>query len=221
MSDQHSVPRPRRRFAPLLIVAGLASAVVLSLSMTNTLSAFTAAITNSNDTAASGTVVLQEINTATGNTTCNSTDTTPANTAGVNTNTFNCSTINKYGGLTKMVPGSSVTTNLTFGNTGTAPAATFTLAANACTQSTNGALNGNATDFCAKLNVLVASGGTTIYNGTAAAFSGATTPTPFTLPLPAPGATIPITITVTLATTAGNTYQGLAASQPLVWSLST
>ncbi len=222
MSDQHSAPRRPRRFAPLLVVAGLASAVVLSLSMTNTFSAFTAAITNSNDTAATGSVILQEINTATGGATCTSTDVAGANT-GINTNSSTCATINKYGGSKVLVPGgSSVTTSLTFGNTGTSPATTFTLTAAMCAQSNNTAatVSGSATDFCSQLQVLVKSGGTTIYTGSAAAMSTGT-PAIAALPVPAVGATIPITVTVSLPATLGNTYQGLSASQNLIWTLST
>lgn len=202
----------------------MASAIVLSLSMTNTFSAFTAAINNSVNTAAAGTVILQEGN---GATTCNSNDTAGVNSANtINTNASTCATINKYGGSTTMVPSASnttptntVVTSIAFKNTGTAAAATFTLTPGACAQSPDGAIDGSATEFCSKLRVVITSGATSVYSGTAAAFTA-----PITLPaalVPAPGgATILFTVTVFIDTAAGNTYQGLAAAQTLLWTLS-
>ncbi len=219
--DLTPAPRRRRRLTPLLFVAGLASAVVLSLSMTNTLSAFTASITNSLNTAASGTYVLQESGPSGGSTvTCNSTD-----GGTVSTNAATCATINKYGGSTVMVPtnaaGTSnlVTTTVTFKNTGTATPTTFTLTPGACTQGTNGTSNGTATDFCSKLDVLITSNGTTVRSGTAASLASGGA---ITLPnIPAPGgAVVTLVFTVSIDTSAGNTYQGLSASQPLTWTLS-
>jgi hypothetical protein len=206
---------------PLVLLAGVASAVVLSLSMTNTLSAFTAAITNSVNTAASGTYVLQETGPSGGATvTCNSTD-----GGTVSTNAATCATINKYGGSTTMVPtnaaGTSnlVTTTVTFRNTGTATPSTFTLTPGACTQGTNGTSNGTATDFCSKLNVAISANGTTVRTATAAALAtGGAIPLPN---IPAPGgAAVTYVFTVSIDTSAGNTYQGLSASQPLTWTLS-
>ncbi|MBU6496532.1 MAG: hypothetical protein KGR42_09030, partial [Acidobacteria bacterium] len=79
-----------------------------------------------------------------------------------------------------------------------------------------GALNGSATDFCSKLDVVISSGTTTIFNGTAASLAGAA---PLVLSTPvAPGASVPLTFTTTLSSTAGDTYQGLAASLPLTWT---
>ena len=220
-------PRGRRRFTPLLMIAGLASAVVLSLSMTNTFSAFTAAITNTNDTAAAGTLILQESNPA-GVILCNSNDTTgTGNTANsINTNSANCASFNKYGGSTVMVPSATgatptntVSTTVTFKNTGTAAATAFTLAGGTCTQVNNGAINGSANDFCGKLRVVVTSGATAVYAGTAAALATATVTIPTALIPVAGGPAVPFTFQVYLDSTAGNTYQGLGATQPLVWTL--
>ena len=117
----HPVGR-RRRFAPLVVLAGLAGAIILSLSMINTLSAFVAAITNSNNTAAVGTMSLVETG-PDGKTTCTGTSSTAAT----------CATINKYGGNTAMVPGTTVATNtVTFVKPGTTAANTFTLTPAAC-----------------------------------------------------------------------------------------
>ena len=227
--SEHSAPRKRRRFAPLLLIAGVASAIVLSLSMTNTFSAFTATITNSNNTTATGTIILQEVNTATGGSTCTSTDITGTGNSGnsINNNSAGCATINKYGGSTTLVPSNSNTTptntsvvNLTFKNTGTATPASFTLAPGTCGQSANGTPTGSATDFCGKLKVVITSGATPIASGTATTLAGTTISFPTAL-VPGPGVTVPVTVTVYLDATAGNTYQGLAASQQLVWTLST
>ena len=225
MSDLSPEPRRRRRFAPLLLIAGVASAIVLSLSMTNTFSAFTAAITNSVNNAATGTLILQETS---GAITCNSNDTTGVNSANtINTNAATCATINKYGGLTTMVPSASNTTptntqatSIAFKNTGTSAAASFTLTPGTCAATQNGAINGSASDFCSKLQVRIVSGGTSVYSGTAAGLTA-----PIVLPvalIPAPGgATVPFTVTVFVDATADNTYQGKTASQTLLWTLST
>lgn len=163
------------------------------------------------------------MNTGTGGATCLSTD---ASTISVNAAT--CSTINKYGGSTTMVPTNTAgttsvsTTNITFKNTGTGVAQSFVLAPGACTQSANGTPNGSATDFCTKLNVKITSGTTTIFSGTAAALgTGGAINVGTLVSVPTPGGVaVPIVFAVTVDNSAGNTYQGLAASQPLVWTLS-
>ncbi len=52
----------RIRFAPVALLAGIFAAVLLSPSITGTLSGFAASITNSSNTAATGTLVMQEQN---------------------------------------------------------------------------------------------------------------------------------------------------------------
>jgi uncharacterized repeat protein (TIGR01451 family) len=206
----------RSRFTPLALLTGVLGMVILALSMNSSLAAFTASITNTVNTAAAGTLIMQEQNAA-GTTTCLSTDGTGNNVA---TNAATCSTINKYGGSTTMVPGQTVSTTVTIKNVGTAPATSFTLAPGTCTQSGN--VTGSATDLCAKLGVVVTQTvGTTTSTITPAsstltslASGGALT---LTAPVPA-GTTVSFTFAVTLASAAGNTYQGLAASQPLVWT---
>ncbi|NNN03368.1 MAG: hypothetical protein HKL87_05170 [Acidimicrobiaceae bacterium] len=201
----------RRRFVPATVVSGLAVAALSLTTLSGSSAGFAASITNSNNTAASGVLVMQETNSA-GTTTCTSTD-----GGTVSTNSSTCTTINKFGGSTTMVPGQSVVTTVNIKNIGTVPANTFTLTPGSiCTQSNNGALNGTATDFCAKLDIVVTSGATTVFNGTAATLAGAT---PIALSAPvAPGTSVPFTFTTTLSSTAGNTYQGLAASLPLTWT---
>ena len=210
--------RKPRRFAPLIVVAGLVGALAMSLAMTNTLSAFIATIVNTNDTAAAGSVVLQETN-SDASTTCNSTDSTT-----VSTNSSNCATINKYGGSTTMVPSNSagttntVNTTVNFKNTGSSTATSFTMGFGACTQGRNGSTYGSATDYCSKLHVKVVSGSTVVQADTTAAALANTT---VSVPVPAAnsGSTVPFTFTTYLDNSAGNTYQGLSASQPITWTL--
>ena len=209
--------RARRRLSLVAVATGVVGTAVLGLSMTSSLAAFTASITNSINTAAAGTVIMQEQNAA-GTVTCLSTDGSGNN---VTNNTATCSTINKYGGSTTMVPGQTVSTTITIKNTGTATVSGFSLAPSTCTQSGN--VTGSATDMCAKLGVVLT-------QTTAAGVASTITPTGSTLAslatggalaLVAPvaaGATTTYKFDVTLAAAAGNTYQGLAASQPLVWT---
>lgn len=204
----------RLHFAPAAVVTGIVAAGLLSLSMTGTLSGFIASITNNTNTAATGSLVMQESSTDPTPITCLSTD-----GGSVSTNSATCSTINKFGGSVVMVPGKTVTTAINIKNVGTVTPATFTLTPGAtCTQSLNGALNGTAVDLCAKLAIVIKSGATTVFSGTAATLAGAL-PGAFTMPTPpVAGATVPFSIDVTLDNAAGNTYQGLAASLPLTWT---
>jgi len=221
-SSPSSSPLPsagRRRLSLAALLTGLLGTAVLALSMNSSLAAFTASITNSVNTAGAGTVIMQEQNAA-GTTTCTSTDGTGNN---VTTNTATCATINKYGGSTTMVPGQTVSTTVTIKNTGTASVSGFTLAPGTCTQSGN--VTGSATDLCAKLGVVISQTGTNLGGTTTTVTPAASTLTTLAtggaLTLPAPvaaGTTATFKFDVTLAAGAGNTYQGLAASQPLVWT---
>lgn len=214
--SHHTAPTPKRvRFAPLVIATSVAAAALLSVSMSGTLSGFVASITNANNSAASGSLVMEEKSTGTNPVTCLSTD-----GGSVSTNTATCSTINKFGGSTTMIPGQSVSTAITIKNVGTVAANTFTLTPGAtCSQSVNAAagFSGSATDFCSKLNVVISSGGTNVFTGTAASLAGSAVKSLSTAPV-APGTSTPFTIAVTLDQSAGNTYQGLSASLPLTWS---
>ena len=214
MSNHTATTKTKRvRFAPLVIATSVAAAALLSVSMSGTLSGFVASITNSNNTAASGSLIMEEKSTGTTPVTCLSTD-----GGSISTNTATCSTINKFGGSTTMVPGQTVSTAITIKNAGTVAANTFTLTpGSACSQAANGSPAGTATDFCAKVNVLITSGSTTVYNGTAAALAGTAAKSLATAPV-APGTSTPFTIAVTLDNSAGNTYQNLSASLPLTWT---
>ena len=206
----------RRRLSLVAVLTGLVGVAILALSMTSSLAAFTASITNSVNTAAAGTVIMQEQNSA-GTTTCTSTDGTGNN---VTTNTSTCSTINKYGGSTTMVPGQTVSTTVTIKNTGTASVASFTLAPGSCTQSGN--VTGSATDLCTKMGIAITqtvAGNTTTITPASSTLTSLASGGTLALTSPvAAGTTITYTFAVTLASSAGNTYQGLSASQPLVWT---
>ncbi|SEE10016.1 hypothetical protein [Ruania alba] len=195
------------------LIAGALGSIVLALGFTPTLAAFTASIQNTVDTAGAGTLTMQETD-STGDIVCNSTD-----GGGVSTNSATCSTINKYGGDLAMAPGETVSTDITISNTGTVPAASFSLTPGTCTQSTNGDANGDATDLCAQMALTVTSGGTTIYDGSLADFD--TQLDLLTLlgdTEVAAGTDVPFTFAVTLDSTADNSYAGLQVSQPITWT---
>ena len=195
------------------MIAGGVSALLLAFSMTPTFAALSAAIQNSVDTAGAGTLIMEEKLGTT--TTCLSTD---GNT--VATNSATCSSINKYGGDLDMAPGKSKVVDITIKNAGSVPAASFSLQGGACAQSTNGTTNGGASDVCSKYNVVIKSGSTTIYTGTAAGFASQNLNIVQLLgnnPIAA-GATVPFTFTVTLDANAGNAYQGMKISQPMTWT---
>ncbi|WP_029145157.1 hypothetical protein [Microbacterium luticocti] len=195
-------PRPasrRRRLALPVVVAGAAASLLLALSLSPSVAAFTAQIANNGNTAATGTLAMKE---SSGTATCTSGPTGAAT----------CATINKYGGNTAMVPGGApVVTTVTITNTGTAPANTFTLAPGACTS----APTSQTANLCDKLRVVVAQDGTQIYAGTAAGFTAV-----LSRPALAAGASSTFTFSVSIDSSADNAYQGLTASQPLVWQFS-
>ena len=203
----------RGRLVPATVVSSVVASALAVLTLSGSLSGFAASITNSTNTAGTGTLVMQESN-ATGTVTCTS------DSGGVSTNTATCAGINKFGGSTTMVPGTPIATTVDISNVGTVPANTFTLApGGSCTQSDNGSVNGAATDLCSQMTVSITVGTSTtpVFSGTLAALAALSTP--ITLPTPvAAGAKVPVTFTVELPSSAGNSYQGLQASLPLTWT---
>lgn len=207
---------PRRRLTPLALITGVVGAVVLAFSMNSSLAAFTAQIVNTINTAAEGTLIMTETGPGGTPAVCTSNSGTNGN---VGTNSANCATINKYGGSTTLVPGQSTNTTVTITNSGTAPAATFTLAPGACTQT--GAVTGSATDLCTQMGIVITQtvGGTTTTvtpaNSTLTSIAGTTIA--LTNPVAA-GATVSFNFRVTLPVGSGNSYQGLQANQQLTWT---
>jgi hypothetical protein len=209
----------RMRFTPLALTTVLLSAGLLSLSVTGTLAGFSAAITNSTNTVATGTLIMQETGSTNGTSaTCVSNDSATA----ISGNASTCSTINKFGGtnFNAMVPGSTVNQTVTFKNAGTVNAGTFTLTPGAtCTQTKVSSLGGSATDLCAKLTLVVKQDGTEVYNGLMSAFAGSAAKT-LSVTNATAGATSSFAFQVTLDAGAGNGYQGLQASMPMTWTYS-
>lgn len=225
-----------RKLGHLAWVAGAVATAMVGLSVTGTISGFTASITNTQNTTGSGTLIMQETNNA-GTVSCYSNGATANATIGTNAN--NCATINKFGGDVtpdtaglNLVPGAAGNTTIVkIKNAGSISATTFTLAPSTCTQSNNtgnsvvagvGAY-GTATDLCTKVNVVIKQGATTVFSGTAAQLAsgtGATTPLVANLGPVAAGSLVSMTFVVSLDTTAGNTYQGLALNLPMTWNFS-
>jgi hypothetical protein len=218
----------RRRFVPLVWAAGALSAVLLGLTVSGTISGFTASITNDNNTAGSGTLLMKESNSG-GTVSCYSNG-SAANSAVNASNSNTCSTINKLGGDQtnglNLSPGATGTaTTVTIKNTGTTDASQFTLTPGSCTQSANtgntGVIaNGSAVNFCTKVNVTIKQDGATVFAGTAAqlaAGSGGTTLLPANLGAVSAGSTVSMEFDVSLDSSATNAYQGLALSLPLTW----
>jgi len=203
--------RAKRSLALPVVIAGGVSSLLLAFSLTPTFSALTASIQNSTNTAGIGTLIMQESD---GTNTCNSTD-----GGNVSSNSATCSSINKYGGDLAMTPGKVATTNITIKNTGTVAASSFSLTPGTCAQSNNGSANGTATDLCSKLSVVIKSGSTTVYTGTAAGLS--TSLNLLTLLSKsgvAANESVPFVITATMDPNLGNTYQGLKVSQTMTWN---
>jgi hypothetical protein len=204
----------KRKLSVPLVVAGGLSSLVLALGMSPTFSAFTASITNSANTAGTGTLIMEESQIVGGvpTTTCKSTD-----GGDITTNAATCGTINKYGG-TSLAPGSTsntVTTTVAIKNAGTMAPTTFTLVPTTICAQSGGVTGVSATDLCSKLTLVIKQDGTQKYSGTLQAF---TPSTPLTLTTVGAGASSTFTFAVTLDSTVGNTYQGLAAAQKLIWT---
>ncbi len=201
---------------PIVLTGGISS-LVLALGMTPTFASFTAAIGNSLNVAALGTLVMQESNAA-GTVTCRSTD-----GGSVSVNTATCSSINKYGGDLGMSAGGSAVTVTYIKNIGTVDASIFALTPGACVQTASGSAAGTATDLCSKITVTITSGAATIFSGTAAAL-GSGGPIDLLaktgIPKLSAGAQKDFTVTATIDAAVGNPYQGLRVSQPMTWAFS-
>lgn len=205
--------KKKRKLSLPLVLAGGVSSLVLAFGMTPSFSAFSAAIQNSADTAGTAALVMQESDSS-GAILCNSTD-----GGSVSTNSATCATINKYGGNLAMVAGQTVTTDISIKNTGSIDASSFSLTPSACTQANNGTANGTAIDLCSKIKVVIKSGTTEIFSGTAASLaSGGVIDLVAKVGTVAAGDSVPFSFDVTLDSSVDNTYQGLKVSQPLTWT---
>jgi hypothetical protein len=220
----------RRRFVPLVWAASAVAAVVLLLGVNGTLSAWTSAIitNDTNSVATANALILKEA--GPDGTAAHTAQTCYSSTGA--SNTFTCSTINKYGGTTTpLAPGASQTTDVTFTNVGGAQGASFKLQAGACTQTptANAGATPPVNNLCTatgELTVAVScSNGTTYAAGSAwtdltyaaGTASGIGTLT-HTAALAA-NASWTCRFTVALNSNASVTDQGITVSQPLTWTL--
>lgn len=218
--------RARGRVVPIVWLASAIAALVMTLGVNGTLSAWTTAIINNNtNTVATATaVILQEVGpdgTAThASQTCQS-------SAGTG-NSFVCTNINKYGGTTTpLTPGASQSTTVVFTNLGASAASTFVLTPGVCasTPSTGTPTPANlcTTDLTMALSC---SPGTTYAAGSAwtdlvypaGLISGLPTTLTHATGLAA-GASATCVFTVSLPTTASVLDQGVTLTQPLTWTL--
>lgn len=224
-----NAPTPLRRKRSLFAILGVSVLAVAGavFATTPAISGFTASINNSTNTVGSGTLLLSENQ---GATTCLSSAAGTVTAANAGT----CATINKFGGNLISAPGGTpAVQSVTLKNNGTLPANSFTLTPAGCAQLANGAVNGTATDFCSKVNLTIAdTTGTatcvfpagagacpTVSNSNTLTTLG-TTPIALTTPLAA-GASRTYTFTVQIDGGVGttNAYQGLQATDALLWSI--
>jgi hypothetical protein len=221
----------RLRPAVLLWTSCAGAALVLTLGASGTLSSWTQAIiTNSNNSVATGkAVILQETGPA-------SQSSPVCISSSAASNSYTCTTINKYGGTTTpLMPGGSVTTDVTFTNVGGANASTFALTPGTCSSApTSG--TPTPTNLCTAtgaLTVAVACNtGTTFGTGTAWA-------SPYPVAATQPGnltsagythnaaagdlnanASWTCRVTVALDANTPIAAQAVTVTQPLTWTLS-
>lgn len=206
----------RRGFAIPVIIAGALSSVLLAFSMTPTFSALSAEITNSINTAGTGTLVMQETGpNSSGNTVTCTTD---------GGGTATCASINKFGAGMAMKPGATVSIPITIKNAGSLPASTFTVKANPCEDQvqTTATVSGTGTNLCDLYSVKIVKSGTpatTVQDTiTLTNFNTATATTPVSIGAVAAGASVDLTLTVTLSTSASAANQGRYVSQPIIWT---
>ncbi|WP_314104302.1 hypothetical protein [uncultured Frigoribacterium sp.] len=220
MASSSHRARARLRTTPLAVVTGLAAAVLMALTMSGTMSAFTASITNANANVSSGTLLMRQEGASGGACYSNGTDkTTPISAA----NSTSCTSINTFG-TGSLVPDSSeprAASTLTVYNDGTVAAKTFTLRkADICKQTASSAASGTATgsanDVCGKITLVISSGGTPIYSGTLLQLGDSTTA--ITLPSVAAKSSQSFSFATKLADGLSNDYQGLTATVPLTWT---
>ena len=213
MASSSHRARARLRTTPLAVVTGLVAAVLMALTMSGTMSAFTASITNSNNTATTGTLLMREVGTPGATCYSNGSDKASVSTTG---NTATCTSNNKFS-TAALKPGEPTDTGIAIWNDGTLAASSFTLAATGpCAPGKTGSTSGTASDICDKIRVLVVSSGVTHFDGTLTQLGASTTP--ITLPPAAASGKKDFLFKTTLAAGASNDYQGLTATVPLTWT---
>ena len=196
----------------LMLVGGLMSLLV-AFSLTPTFAGLVAQIQNSVNTAVTGSLVMKE---SSGGQTCLSNE-----GVGNTTNTATCSRINKYGGeTTPLVPGQAREIAIKIENVGTIDATAFTVTGGTCSQSSVGGTAGSARNLCEKINIVIKSGGTNIFQGTAKDFQNAGAINilqKLSKSSIAKSEGVDLTISIALDGSADSTYQALKISQPITW----
>ena len=221
----HRSHRPARKGGGLTLLwgAGAVAALLLALSTSGTLSAWTSAVlTNDTNTVATASaVILREVGPSAA--TCLS-------SSGV-ANSFTCSTVNKYGGTTSPLnPGGNQMTDVVFTNVGASAASTFVLTTGSCSQTpVAGSGTPAAANVCTNGDLTVAiscSNGATYTVGSAWTDLVRTAIAPSSIPATlthtatlAAGSSFTCRFTVALAAGASVLDQGVTASQPLTWTL--
>lgn len=205
-------PTRRSSLDSTVLIAGALSSVLLAFSMTPAFSSVAAVISDLASGAGTGSLVMQE-STSAGSLNCSSLD-----GGSISANASTCATISSFGGT--LVPGQTATETITLSNVGTVPASSFTLAAGSCGQAADGPVHGDAQDLCDRIRLSITSGGSPIFDGTAAELSGRTLDVLTALDLSAfpSGRSVPIRVASTLDPRAGNDYQGLSVTQALQWT---
>jgi hypothetical protein len=139
--------RERRRLAPLFLVAGMVSAVLLTSSFTGVLASFSAAIRHSSNSVGTTTLLMSETQ---GGATCMSTAT---GVTIASANSGSCSA-DVFGALTTMMPGvPSGAQIVILKNVGASTANSVTLTPLGCTQSGVGTRPGASLTFCSQVFV--------------------------------------------------------------------
>lgn len=215
-------PSRRRRSGPLLWAGGALAAAVLVLGVNGTLSSWTSAVVG-NDHNTAGTraaVALQEE----GKDASGAAQTCDTSTTA--TNTVTCS-IDKYTGTTTLAPGSTVTADVTFTNTGTGDAASLTLAPGTCTDTANTQGTGSlCSDGLLTISLACVDGAT--FTGTPFSDLAATSTAPSDLAaVPtlvhtatiAPDAQVTCRFTVAVDSATPVSQSGTSIDQPLTWTL--
>lgn len=201
----------------LVLVGGFMS-LFMGLSMTPAIAGLIAQIQNSVNTARTASLVMKETGPgASGEESCES-------KLGAG-NSHTCGTINKYGGTNEpLIPGKPAKeTTIKISNTGDIPANTFTVKGEACSASAfaGASHSGTGTNtLCEKVKVVLKSGATTIFEGTAKQFQDAQTINlleKLGKQTINPNEEIPLTFAVSLDNSADATHQGLQISQPITW----
>lgn len=194
-----------------LAVVGGVMALMVAFSLTPTFAGIVATITNSVNTASTGTLVMEEKN---------HDDSVTCTTTG--TGSATCATINKYGGQA-LAPGGSVTTAIKISNKGSIPANGFTVDGGVCSvENAPGASVSGTGDLCEQLTVTIRANGSQVWTGTAKAFetTGAHDIKAVVGHAIAANETVNLEIIAALPSNLNANFQGRQISQPITWQFS-